>query len=173
MKRFAMIVLGLLLAVGFAASARAAEADPVQWRIVPGGHPIPNNDWLSLFNKEARGFLEVGKRTFGVNLRYGVRAPKTWKLATKDTSGVVRYGDAVCLREMGGRSLVYAKRKAGVDLGWAHDKVYEWEVRGGTPGEVVGAGEDTTDVSLYNMKSGAYLVYGKQDPGVDLKWHKE
>lgn len=171
MKRVVVAVLGIVLVFALVGPARAA--DPVQWRIVPGGHPIPNNQWLSLFNMHTRSFLEVGQRSSGVGLRFNNKAPVNWKLATKDTTGVVHYGDALCLREKTvGRSLISEKRKTGIGLAWSHDMVYEWEVRGGTKGEVVGAGSDTTDVSLFNTKTGQYMVYGTQTPGVDLQWQK-
>src|SRR5262249_26132381 len=173
MKRVAVAVLGVVLVVPLVAPTLVGGADTVQWRIVPGGQPIPNNSWVSLYNTQAHGFLERAQRSSGAGLRFDPKAHMVWKFAAKDTADTLHFGDSVCLREKTvGRCLIWAKRKTGVDLTSTPDMAYEWEVRGGEKGAVVGVGTDTTNVSLFNTKTGQYLVYGTQTPGVDLKWAK-
>lgn len=173
MKRLVVAVLGVVLVVLLVAPTSVSGADFVQWRIVPGGQAIPNNSWVSLYNTQARGFLERAQRSSGAGLRFDNKAKTVWKFAAKDTAGTLHFGDPVCLREKTvGRCLIWAKRKTGIDLASTPDMVYEWEVRGGEKGAVVGAGVDTTNVSLFNTKTGQYLVYGTGSTGVDLKWAK-
>lgn len=172
MKRIAVLLGGAVLLAALAVPGRGADQSAVNWRLAPGGHPILANDSLSLFNLSARKFLVWSPRRYGINLRYVAKAGRGFSFVRASNSGEpLTYGEAVALRQRSGRFLHHAKRRFGVDLAWSGAPAYEWEIRGGIAGAVVGA--DTarhTEVSLFNRHAGAHLVYGERGPGVNLVW---
>ncbi|MBI5710703.1 MAG: hypothetical protein HZC42_10430 [Candidatus Eisenbacteria bacterium] len=172
MKRIAVLLGGAVLFAALAVPGRGADQNTANWRLVPGGHPIPANDSLSLFNLTARKFLVWSPRRFGINLRYVAKAGRGFSFVRASKSDEpLTYGEPLAIRQRSGRFLHHAKRRFGVDLAWSGTPVYEWEIGGGGGGTVVGA--DTarhTQVSLFNTHAGAYLVYGERGPGVNLVW---
>ncbi len=165
-------VLAWLPALGLAALSQVTVPSPVSWRFTDSGEPVPTGHRVWLFNTQTKSFLIYSRRFFGIALKFDPSARSRFIFERRSgRAEPVRYGEALGIKRGGGDYLVYAKRKLGVALGWTDRPSYEWEVRGGPPGSIVGEGDSTTtDVSLYNKKASAYLVHGPQHPGVDLVW---
>lgn len=164
---------------------QAVPANTRIWQILPGTQIVPGRSF-SLYTFPPGQFVVYGRREYGINLNWAKprrppasRAPANFTLSrASGTSEPIKFGEPVALREQTGGFIYYKPREYGINLDFSRQPLYEWEVRGGTPGTPVIArnqgdsGSNISDVviSLYNRKINCYVAYGDREYGINLVW---
>jgi hypothetical protein len=167
--------------VGLPSSAHG-QIGETQWQTNPNA-PIQPGVWFSLWNVSAGKYVNYGKRTWGINLVWQAKnePPLNFTIARSSGSNEpLRYGELIALRERKGGYLKYKQREYGITLGWSSSAVFEWEVQGGPPGDVVNPRKlgdypsyiSDTLFALYNRSSRSFIVYGERTFGINLTWMK-
>jgi hypothetical protein len=150
-----------------------SEGDATEWRI-DGQGALTKGSAESLFDYPSGKYVQYGSRDTGVNLVWSTSVPVDNAIVfeTASREQVVHYGEAVALKltANGNKYLVYAERPSGINLRWSVNPTYEWEVRGGTLGEVVPRG---TRVQLFNRMRGEDVVYCSRRCGINLDWRPD
>jgi hypothetical protein len=140
-----------------------------QWN----GLSSTNDGTGSLYNDTADSYLAHGEQTFGVNLNWADTS--LWRVQAQGGPHLMK-GQAVAIRVWGGGWLRHGSQTFGVNLELDDSPSYEWYVIGDSSvdpwsalaGEPLASG---AHLALWNSVAEAYLVYGYQTWGINLKWY--
>lgn len=166
MKKLQFLLVACLLC--FLASSVLAQAS---WKIVSSSNTQVQS--YTVYNLQAikgGSYLSYELRKFGINLGWGLNAPKSNFQFVKEGGGPINCGDKVALFNDAGGYIKYGQRDLGINLVWSKKPVYEWEVRSvdnekGTPIMT------NQPIALYNSKANDFVRKCKRvDVTVDLAW---
>jgi hypothetical protein len=175
-RRFiAFVLYALVASISF--GVRGAWADEQlaeHWQIVgqSSRQPVMGGTFYGFKNLVINESLAYGERRFGINLVWDNtnRARNIAFTRASRSTEPIKYGERVALSVKDHGHIIYKQRDVGPNLGWSKEPKYEWEIRGGRPGDVV---KTVEEVSLYSLVEKDYLVYCTRPLTINLRWLKD
>jgi hypothetical protein len=160
-----------LYASGQASVAPVSNASATEWifRGVSTTEVLPlyPNTALNLFDAHYGNYVKYGSRDYGINLVWGSAPTNNVRFLRAAGSGPLRFGDTIAVHIASGGYVKYGSRTWGINLVWSSSPVYEWQVEGGTVGQVVYTNQR---VRLVNRTERSGMVYCRRPTGINLAW---
>ena len=129
--------------------------------------PIYSSSYLNLYDTYNSRYVKYESRDWGINLGWSTTQPRNIRFLRAGGAGPLRFGDVIAINIASGGYVKYGSRTWGINLVWSSAPAYEWQIEGGTPGQLVYTNQR---VRLVNRIEGNGLVYCRRPVGVNLAW---
>jgi hypothetical protein len=174
-RLIAFVLCALFASTSFGVRGVLADEQLAEhWHIIgqSSRQPVMGGSFYGFKNLVINESLAYGERRWGINLVWDKtnRARNIAFTRASRSTEAIKYGERVALTVKDHGYIIYKQRDVGPNLGWSKEPKYEWEIRGGRPGDVV---KTVEEVSLYSLVEKDYLVYCARPLSINLRWLKD